>query len=98
MDTTTASIAVLKVSPVNNAGKLLALADVSILLDGVEIVIHGIQVRADAGGTEVTLPKYRSPSGAWVTAVTLPDEVRGPMGDAVMAAAIEAGILVEKHR
>ena len=98
MDTSTAIIAVLKVSPVNNAGKLLALADVSILLDGVEIVIHGIQVRADAGGTEVTLPKYRAPDGAWMTAITLPDEVKVPMGDGVMAAAIEAGILMEKQQ
>ncbi|CUW40036.1 protein of unknown function [Magnetospirillum sp. XM-1] len=33
-----------------------------------------------------------------MTAVTLPDELKGPMGDVVMAAAIEAGILVEKQQ
>ncbi|MDO8608670.1 MAG: hypothetical protein Q7R40_19235 [Phaeospirillum sp.] len=98
MDTTSAIITANRVTPVSNAGKLLALADVSILMDGVEIIIHGVQVRADGNGTEVTLPKYRAPDGAWMTAITLPDELKGPMGDVVMAAAIEAGILVEKNR
>ena len=40
MDTTSAIITANRVTPVSNAGKLLALADVSILMDGVEIVIH----------------------------------------------------------
>ena len=31
-----------------------------------------------------------------MAAVTLPEEVKGPMGDAVMAAGIEAGVLREK--
>ena len=96
MDTTSAIITANRVTPVINAGKLLALADVSILLDGVEVVIHGVQVRADANGTEVTLPKYRAPDGTWMTAISLPDELKVPMGDVVMAAAIEAGILMEK--
>ncbi|EME68568.1 hypothetical protein H261_17738 [Paramagnetospirillum caucaseum] len=98
MATTSAVITANRVTPVANAGKLLALADVSILMDGVEVVIHGVQVRADVNGTEVTLPKYRAPDGTWMTAISLPDELKGPMGDVVMAAAIEAGILMEKHR
>ncbi|WP_096704069.1 hypothetical protein [Magnetospirillum sp. 15-1] len=97
MNTTTATITVLTISPVPNAGKLLALADAAIVLDGVEIVIHGIQVRADGSGTEVSLPKYRAPDGSWKTAVSLPDEVRGPLGDVVMAAGIEAGILKQRE-
>ncbi|ARJ67926.1 hypothetical protein WV31_20870 [Magnetospirillum sp. ME-1] len=48
--------------------------------------------------TAMTLPKYRAPDGTRMTAVTLPDELKGPMGDVVMAAAIEAGILVEKQQ
>ncbi|WP_160295478.1 hypothetical protein [Paramagnetospirillum magnetotacticum] len=39
---------------------------------------------------------YRAPSGSWRTAITLPDEVRGPIGDAVIASAMEIGLLVEK--
>ncbi len=94
--TVTATITVLDITPVSNAGRLLALADVAILLDGVEIVVHGVQVRADADGTEVALPRYRAPNGEWRAAITLPEEVRGPMGDAVLAAGIEAGVLRER--
>ncbi|CUW41786.1 conserved protein of unknown function [Magnetospirillum sp. XM-1] len=98
MDTTSAIITANRVTPVANAGKLLGLADVSILMDGVEVVIHGVQIRADSNGTEVTLPKYRAPDGAWMAAITLPDELKGPMGDVVMAAAIEEGILKERQQ
>lgn len=62
----------------------------------IPIIIHGIQVRADANGSEVLLPKYRDGSGEWRTAISLPDELKGPMGDAVLAAGIEAGILVAR--
>ncbi|OAN50592.1 hypothetical protein A6A04_17995 [Paramagnetospirillum marisnigri] len=95
METSTATITVLTITPVH-AGRLLALADVELVIDGVSIVIHGIQVRADGSKTEITLPNYRAPDGSWRTAVTLPEEVRGPMGDAVMAAGLEAGLLMEK--
>ena len=70
----------LTINPANNAGKLLALADVALMLDGVEITIHGVWVRADADRTEAALPKYRAPNGEWATAIMLPREVRGPMG------------------
>ena len=75
---------------------MLALADIEIVIDGVALAIHGIQVRADANGTEVALPRYRAPNGEWKTAVTLPEELKGPMGDAVLAAGIEAGVLAER--
>jgi stage V sporulation protein G len=94
METSTATISVLQVTPIH-AGRVLALADVELILDGVSLVIHGVQVRADASKTEITLPNYRAPDGSWKTAVTLPDEVRGPMADVVIAAAMEAGLLVE---
>jgi stage V sporulation protein G len=94
METSTATISVLQVTPIH-AGRVLALADVELMLDGVSLIIHGVQVRADASKTEITLPNYRAPDGSWKTAVTLPDEIRGPMGDAVIAAAMEIGILME---
>ena len=95
METSTATISVQKITAIH-AGRVLALADVELILDGVSLVIHGVQVRADACKTEITLPNYRAPDGSWKTAVTLPDEVRGPMADVVIAAAMEAGLLVEK--
>ena len=96
MDTTTAAITVLSITPLANAGKLLALADVELVLDGVAMIIHGVQVRAKGDETEVTLPRYRSPTGEWKAAISLPDEVREPMGDAVISAGIEAGLLKER--
>ena len=44
----------------------------------------------------VLLPKYRGADGTWMTAITLPDEVKGPMGEAVIAVGVEAGVLRKK--
>ena len=94
--TTTVQITVQNLAPVRGRGNLLALADVEVLLDGISIILHGVQLCATAERTEVRLPKYRGVDGTWLAAITLPDEVKGPMGDAVMAAGIEAGVLREK--
>ena len=94
--TTTVQITVLNLAPMRGRGNLLALADVEVLLDGISIILHGVQVCATSERTEVRLPRYRAPDGSWMAAITLPDEVKGPMGDAVMAAGIEAGVLREK--
>lgn len=94
--TTTVQITVLNLAPMRGRGNLLALADVEVLLDGVSIILHGVQVCATDQRTEVRLPKYRAPDGNWVAAITLPDEVKGPMGDVVIVAGIEAGVLRQK--
>jgi stage V sporulation protein G len=96
LDTALARIAVLSVASVSGAGRLLALASVELDVDGVAIVLHGVQVRADGEKTEIALPHYRNSQGAWKPAVTLPTEVRGPMGEAVIAAGLEAGILKDR--
>lgn len=62
-------------------------------LSGSTLVLHGIQVRADVQGTEVAHPKYRAGDGSWHTAITLPEDIRGPMCNAIIAAGIEAGVL-----
>jgi stage V sporulation protein G len=69
------------------------LADVVVLLDGVAIILHGVQVHATLDQTEIRLPKYRASDGNWMAAISLPEEVKGPTGDAMIAAGIEAGIL-----
>jgi hypothetical protein len=43
-------------------------------------------------GTRIELPKFRDATGILRSAITLPDEIRGPIGDAVLAALIERGI------
>ena len=86
-------ITVLSVMPAR-AGKLFALASVEVDIDGVQIAIHGIRALhvADPIGTRIELPQFRNLNGRWQTAITLPEEVRGPIGDAVLNALIERGL------
>ena len=71
----------------------MSLLQFSTTIGGVSITLHGVQVCATAERTEVLLPKYRGADGTWMTAVTSPNEVKGPMGEAVIAVGVEAGIL-----
>ncbi|CAA7627361.1 conserved hypothetical protein [Candidatus Terasakiella magnetica] len=80
------------ITPVSGCGKLLALADVVIEIDGIEIIINSVRVDADANGTAVRLPVDRQNRPL----IVLPDEVRDALGDTVLAAGIEAGILRER--
>jgi stage V sporulation protein G len=92
------SITVLSGRPAR-AGKLFALASVAVDIDGVQIAIHGIRVLRDAPvGTRIELPKFRGLNGKWQTAITLPEEVRGPIGDAVLDELIEGGLAVRRFR
>jgi stage V sporulation protein G len=92
------SITVLSVTPAR-AGKLFALASVEVDIDGVQIAIHGIRALRDAPvGTRIELPKFRGLNGEWQTAITLPEEVRGPIGDAVLDELIERGLAVRRFR
>jgi hypothetical protein len=76
-------------------GKLIALASVEVEIDGVAIVLHGIQaLRTEAPGTRVELPKYRDARGVWRAAVSLPDEVPRAIGGAVLEALIERGLAI----
>ena len=96
-ETAAVTISVLGIHPIAAAGRLHGLADVALVIDGVEVVIHGVQILADAGKTEIRLPKYRAPNGEWMAAISLPPETRGAVGDVVIAAALEAGLLRERE-
>lgn len=60
--------------------KLIALASVELVIAGVSLTLHGLQVQrgqqAGAEATAVTLPRYRSAAGDWRSAVTLPDDTK----------------------
>jgi stage V sporulation protein G len=92
----TVFITVLSVTPVR-AGKLFAFASVEIDLDGVQFEIHGIRaIRVEPSGTQIKLPTYRDATGVWRPALTLPEEVLGPIGDIVLDALIDRGLAVKR--
>jgi hypothetical protein len=65
----------------HRAGNLLALATVEVDLDGVALTLHGVQVlRLPTGRLQCRAPHYRAQIGAWVPAVTLPDELEVAIG------------------
>jgi stage V sporulation protein G len=98
-ETTSVVCRVLEVEPVKG-DKLIALASVELVIAGVALTLHGLQVRrgrqAGAEATAVTLPRYRTQAGEWRSAITLPDELRRPIADAVLAACLEAGLVRER--
>jgi hypothetical protein len=86
------SITVLSVTPLR-AGRLFALASVEIDIDGIRIGVRGIQaMRVPTGETRVELPTFRDATGQSRPAIVLPEEVHGPIGDAVIEALIERGL------
>jgi hypothetical protein len=88
------SITVVSVKPVK-FGKIFALASVEIDIDGVLLVIHGVRaMRVDPIGTRIELPMFRDENGVWRRAITLPDEISGPIGRAVLDELVERGLAV----
>jgi len=86
--TTTVTMDVIQVDRVNR-GSLLALASVVIDIGGIEITVHGIQVRRvnpKSGKVVTLLPTFRGPDGDIWPAVELPEEVNVPLGNAVFEA------------
>ena len=93
----TVLITVRSVTPVR-AGKLFAFASVEIEIDGVRLEIHGIRAtRVTPVGTKIELPVFRDATGVSRAAITLPEEVRGPVGDIVLDALIERGLAVKRN-
>lgn len=90
-------VSVVEVTPTPK-GRLRALVDVELLLDGVAFMLHGIQVvsvrhpETGEDATAVDLPRYRAPNGSWRPAVSLPEELEGPIADAVLERCCELGI------
>ena len=94
--TTPVSIKVLSVTPMR-AGKLFAIAAVEIDIDGVLIEIRGIRaLHVPPAATRIELPTFRDAAGRSQAAVILPEEVRGPIGDAVLDQLVEIGLAVKR--
>ncbi len=85
-------LTVLAVEPVNS-GKLYALITAEIDIEGVTVIVHGIQaVRCEPAGTRIELPRFRYVRGTWRSALELPEEIEGPLGDAVLEVSMERGL------
>lgn len=83
-DTLPVSVEVLGVETVNRGG-LLALSNVRVSFDGVEIEIQGVQVRRRPDGrVTVDSPCYRGGNGRWLPAVVLPPELGQAITDIVV--------------
>ena len=90
----TVSITVVSVKPVK-FGKIFALASVEIDIDGVLLVLHWVRaIRVQPMGARIDLPMFRDENGVWRRAVTLPDEICGPIGRAVLDELVERGLAV----
>lgn len=86
---------VLEISPVTR-GKLIALADVELEICEISFVLHGVQVvRAEKDGKEATavkMPKFRDQDGMWTPALSMPEELRKPIANAILDECIGLGI------
>jgi stage V sporulation protein G len=61
---------------VSGAGRLVALAAVEIDLEGVVVVVQGVQVIRHRGRISTQAPRFRNPrTGVWMPAVILPEEL-----------------------
>ncbi len=91
-DTVPVTFRVRNARPVQ-ARDLFALVDVEVLIGGVTFDIFGVQARREPEGrTSVRLPTFKDADGVWRPAIGLPDEVRGPLADAVLAFLMEEGL------
>jgi stage V sporulation protein G len=71
---------------------LFALVDVEMQIAGVTFEIRGVQARRIAnGGTSVELPTFKD-GPTWRAAIGLPEELRGPLADAVLQFLVDEGL------
>lgn len=74
--TATVSFVVTGLERICGAGRLVALANVEIDLEGVVVLVQGVQVIRHRGHVTTQAPRFRNPkTGAWLPAVILPDEL-----------------------
>jgi hypothetical protein len=74
--TATVTFVVTGLERIKGAGRLVGLATVEIDLEGVVLVIQGVQVIRDRRRITTQAPRFRDPrTGAWTPAVILPHEL-----------------------
>ena len=84
-DTSPVTVEVLDLVHLHGHGKLIGLAQVEIILDGVAIVLQGWRLMRRVDGlAEVEPPVYRHVDGDMVPAIVLPDELEEAVARAVL--------------
>ncbi len=74
--TTIVTFRVTEVEQVRGAGRLVALAEVELELDGVVLVMRGVRVMRERNEITVQLPRFRDlRTGNWIPALIVPDEL-----------------------
>ena len=74
--TATVTFVVTGLEYISGAGRLVALATVEIDLEGVVIVVQGVQLIRHRGRISTQAPRFRNPrNGVWMPAVILPKEL-----------------------
>ncbi len=89
--TTSIGLTVLAVEPVHRS-KLFALISAEVEIEGIIVIVHGIQAVRETVNIRIEMPRFRDGNGAWRSAVTLPDEINAPLATAVLEALVERGL------
>lgn len=85
-ETGTVTVEVLGLEPVHGRGVLVGLAVVELVIEGVSILLQGVQVQRRPDGALVArMPSFRPPSGPSAPGVVLPPELE----DAVAVRVLE---------
>ncbi len=86
-DTATVTFTVSGVERFGDLGRLVGLADVEVVVDGVAIAVRGVRIlQRPGGGLAAEPPRFRRPDGRWIPSVGLPRA----LSDAIAAAVLEA--------
>lgn len=81
---TTVEVTIIAFSRCSGPGGLIATADVGVVLDGVEISLHGLRIEKHGPMFRVAPPNYRDSSGAWRPSYRLPDDLDAGIGRLVV--------------
>ena len=85
------SFAVTGFERIPGKGRLTALADVRIEIEGVVLLLQGVRVlREPDGGLACQEPRFRHPDGRWMPVAVLPPELSEAIAATVLALARDA--------
>ena len=86
-ETATVTFTVFSMERLHGLGRLVGLANVEVVVDGVAITVQGVRIlQRPNGSLAAEPPRFRHPDGRWIPSVGLPET----LSDAIAAAVLEA--------